>query len=74
MQADEGYEKVIVSISKHLKDWEEWIFSDEPHVTPLPEKFEKSLNHFKKLLLVKIFREEKVVYGVTEYVGKVLGR
>lgn len=74
LQSDEGYEKVIVSISKNLREWEEWIFSEEPHTTPLPEKFERSLNTFKKLVLVKIFREEKVVYAMNEYVSKVLGK
>jgi hypothetical protein len=39
----------------------------------LPEGYEEKLDPFEKLLLVKVFRPEKVMVGVVNYVLHYLG-
>jgi dynein heavy chain, axonemal len=40
----------------------------------LPEGYEEKLDVFEKLLLVKVFRPEKVMVGVVNYVLHYLGK
>jgi hypothetical protein len=39
----------------------QWATSEAPQDTALPEPYAQSLNSFQKMLVLKIFREEKLV-------------
>ena len=40
----------------------QWATSEAPQDTALPEPYGQSLNSFQKMLILKIFREEKLVH------------
>ena len=57
-----------------MKDWENWINSQDPHLIPTPFNYDLQLTPFQKLLLIKIFREEKTIYAMMEFVSRTLGK
>ena len=68
----EHFSSICESISKDLEGWQEFINSKEPHLFGLPEPY-RDMKQVHKLLLIKVFREEKIIYGIVEYIRKVLG-
>jgi dynein heavy chain len=60
-------------ISKNHTHWFEWISAKEPQDLPLPEPYE-NIPEFQKLLVIKAFREEKIIYSVIHFVAKTMGK
>lgn len=53
--------------------WQEYLKSDFPLTVKLPPVAEK-LGDFDKLLMLKVIREEKLIFGVKNYIEKNLGK
>lgn len=65
---------LTASVEAASAEWEAWAGSDEPHTTPLPAGWEDKLNgHFAKLCVIRVFREEKLIFACSQYVGLKLG-
>lgn len=47
--------------------------SEDPHLIPLPSAFDERLTSFQKLMLLKVVREEKLIFGIKEFVKSELG-
>lgn len=58
-------------VKRNLDAWSAWVRHDEPQSTEPPMA---NLSPIHKLLLLKTFREEKVIYGVIEVVQFYLGQ
>ena len=54
--------------------WRAWASGDEPHSAPLPAPWGDRLNMMQKLLVLKVFREEKLLFATKEFVAANLGR
>ncbi|CAG9323486.1 unnamed protein product [Blepharisma stoltei] len=54
------------------KEWQTWINSKDPHKEPLPGTY-NNLSIFQKMLLIKAFRDEKIIYMVSDFINEVLG-
>ena len=67
-----GMEEVKNMISDSEADWGKWVQSDTA-ATEFPSGA-KSLSPWHKLLLLRVFREDLVLYGVTSVVGHYLGK
>ena len=61
-------------ISKNLKEWKLWKEQDDPQDKPFPEPWNSSLSPFQRMLLIKIFREEKFVFAQVNYIRDTIGR
>ncbi len=48
--------------------------SEEPQNEKLPGEFEEIFSNFNKLMIVKICREEKTLYGINNYIEATLGK
>jgi len=59
----ESYGGLVHSIAKSWDDWIEWITCADPHVTPLPLQWNDKLNNFEKLIVLKAFRPEKLLFA-----------
>ncbi|OMJ81675.1 hypothetical protein SteCoe_17784 [Stentor coeruleus] len=59
-------------ICKNLHSWEGFVTSKEPHLYKLPCPYDE-ISHFHKLMLVKAFREEKLIYAITDFIYQTLG-
>jgi len=60
-------------ISSNLMQWLSWINSKEPQNEALPAPYQ-GIPPFQKMLLLKAFREEKVIYSVIDFVQETLGK
>ena len=54
--------------------WKQWATCDEPHLQPLPGKWQEELSGLQRMLVLKAFREEKVMFAVKQFVLENLGR
>jgi len=63
------YEAIAKSMQEDYGAWHKWLLSDNIHLEtpPLP------VEPFQKLILINIFRYEKTVYAIDEFVRVVLG-
>jgi dynein heavy chain, axonemal len=50
--------------------WKEFFTSDTPYLCKLPDNIEKSLNDFYRLILIKLIREEKIIFAIKNYIGQ----
>lgn len=51
----------------HSQEWEEWVSNEEPHAKALPGEWQERVGDgFGKLLVLKTFREEKLIFGCSQ--------
>jgi dynein heavy chain len=60
-------------VEKRPKDWGAYLACDTPHIDALPGYWEAKVNGFQRLLLVRVLREEKVVFAIRRYVEGCIG-
>lgn len=60
-------------ISKNKQIWIDWASKSEPQDELFPEPY-NDVSTFHKLLLIKAFREEKIIYMIIKFVTEHLGR
>ena len=61
------------SIVTNFKSWKPFLEMNEPHNSPLPDDWDKKLEQFQRLLLIKCLREEKFVYACEVFIKNNLG-
>ena len=68
-------EGLSASVSASASEWETWAASAEPHAEPLPASWDEKLPaaSFAKLCVIRVFREEKLIFACSAYVGLKLG-
>jgi dynein heavy chain len=55
------------------EEWSKFFTCDAPYREPLPGAWESRLTSFQRLLLVRVVREEKVVFAIRRFVGESIG-
>jgi dynein heavy chain len=69
-----GFETLTQSIAgSDGAAWKNYMTCDAPQDEKLPGAFE-NLSPFNRLVILKVFRPEKLVFGVPRYVAEVLGQ
>ena len=61
------------SVSKDSAVWQKFFEEDSPQTASLPGAWEAKVTSFQRLLIVKAFRPEKVLFGSAEFVGAEIG-
>jgi len=59
----ELFEGLVDSVKENLEAWVEWISCENPHTTAIPCGYHEKLAPFHKLLLLRVFRPEKLLYA-----------
>lgn len=59
----ELFEGLIESVQENLEAWTDWATCLNPHTEPLPCGFHDRLQPFHKLLMLRVFRPEKLLYA-----------
>ncbi|CBH18135.1 dynein heavy chain, putative [Trypanosoma brucei gambiense DAL972] len=54
--------------------WKNFILSESPQGAEIPGKWGQTLNPFRRILLIRCFREEKLFFSVIDYVSKAMGQ
>ena len=61
-------------IAKNIAQWQKWAECSEPQSADLPGRWNDQLTPYQKLLVLKIFRPEKLLFGCSEYVKNQIGK
>lgn len=67
------FQGFIDSFQKSLKKWHAIYDASEPNKELLPDKWEKSLTAFEKIMVIKIIRPDKLLICVHQFIEKTLG-
>ena len=51
-----------------IKKWQEFLNSEHPHLCRFPENFEKAISDFYRLLIIKLLREEKLIFAIKDFI------
>jgi dynein heavy chain len=70
----EQFTGLCEDVSSRLDDWRGWAESAEPHTAPLPSPWDANLNRLQTMLVLKAFREEKLLFSVKNFVLHNLGK
>merc|ERR1719174_2749713 len=69
----EAFEGLGDSIVEFSDEWIAWGTSKQPQSEQPPQRLKAELTPFQKMLLLKVFREEKLVFACQKYVAENLG-
>lgn len=58
---------------KHHDQWKRIFDSSDPHREELPEPYNKILNHFQKIIVIKSIRSDKVIPCIQDFVSETMG-
>jgi dynein heavy chain len=73
-QANAAFSGLCAALAESNDAWQAWAAHKAPHMIPLPGEWDTKLNRmWERLLLMKVFREEKVLFLISFYVKEVLG-
>ena len=68
------FQGLCASIAKDFEGaWHEWMETRNVMDAPLPAPFNKSVNYFQKLILVKALREDKIQSSIASFVSRKIG-
>jgi len=56
-----------------LLDWRQWITSEKPHELSLPGDWDAKLTNFQKLLPLRVFRQEKLMFAMASFIKDEMG-
>lgn len=70
-----AFDHLAESVISQSDGWKKaMVLSDLPHAESLPQPWESKLTNFQRLLVLRVFREEMLVFGTREFVGRELGK
>ena len=70
----ETYGGIIDSIVKQWNVWYQWGTCHEPHTAALPFEWNDKLNNFERLIVLKAFRPEKLLFAFQNFVIDEMGQ
>lgn len=65
---------ITQSIVSNWDEWLKWAQKADPHTEPLPLEWAEKLTNFEKLILLKAFRPEKLLFAFQNYVIDEIGK
>ncbi|XP_055621192.1 dynein axonemal heavy chain 12 [Toxorhynchites rutilus septentrionalis] len=63
----------INDFSHNLAAWKRYYDVEDTHLEKLPTPWQEKTNRFEKLIVLRTFRPDKVVLGITEFVASEMG-
>ncbi|XP_060580911.1 dynein axonemal heavy chain 10-like isoform X1 [Ruditapes philippinarum] len=66
----DNFSSLLEDIEKNEKPWKRWYDHDTPESQPFPLKYQDSLQGFKRLMLLRCFRVDRIYRAITEFVTK----
>ena len=69
-----AFQGFVEELSNNLENWKEWMGKKQPYQEPLPKgPFSDTLSEMQRVLLIRVFRDDKVTASITEFIKKQLG-
>ncbi|XP_071815449.1 dynein axonemal heavy chain 3-like isoform X3 [Apostichopus japonicus] len=70
----EAFDDFLLNFKKNIEDWKVFYDSSNPHEIPIPEPWQITLNSFKKLIILRIIRPDKIIPAVQNFIVQRLGQ
>jgi len=65
---EEAYGGLMESFKENEAVWLEWASGDNPHIDPLPLDWKDKLDDFRKMVVLRAFRPDKLMSASQQYV------
>jgi len=72
-KVDAPFAGLCASIKKDWGQWSAWIDSDNPVTAAVPEPFNSKIDDFLKLILLRAFRDDYLIFALQAFVAKKMG-
>jgi len=69
----EKFQNLLINIQENHLEWKQWIENDQPEKNFLPKPFNNLLNDFEKLMLLRCFCQNRIIFAINNYVTKIMG-
>lgn len=70
---EDVYAGLMESFKENEAVWLEWAQGDNPHIDPLPLDWKDKLDDFKKMVVLRAFRPDKLMFASQQYVLNNMG-
>lgn len=70
----EVFKGLTKSISSKLKLWQDYQNEADPRKAIIPDGWNEKFDIFQRMLIIKIFRSEKLMFSISDYVLHYLGK
>jgi dynein heavy chain len=64
----EDWKTIIDNVENHGHEWKEWYDLESPENTTIPCGYSEKLTKFQQLLIVRIFRSDRVVNAIKNFI------
>ncbi|ORZ33974.1 dynein heavy chain and region D6 of dynein motor-domain-containing protein [Catenaria anguillulae PL171] len=69
-----GFQSLISSLEQSERDWRAWFMSSEPEKLALPGEWQGRTNDFQRIVMVRAFRPDRVIFCARNFVASNLGQ
>ncbi|KAI9224867.1 dynein heavy chain and region D6 of dynein motor-domain-containing protein [Blastocladiella britannica] len=69
-----GFQSLISSLEQNEREWRTWFMSSEPEKLTLPGDWHSRTNEFQRIVLVRSFRPDRVIFCARNFVASNLGQ
>lgn len=67
------FQHLLANIQQNPSQWQHWIEQDQLELFPLPSPFDQQLNHFEKLMLLRCFNQNRILFAIENYIKNIMG-
>ncbi|CAF4829118.1 unnamed protein product [Rotaria sp. Silwood1] len=69
----EKFQNLLINIQENYHEWKQWIEYDQPENSLLPKPYNDILNNFERLMLLRCFCQNRIIFAINNYVTKIMG-
>jgi dynein heavy chain len=69
----EKFQNLLINIQENPLEWKQWIEHDQPENAFIPKPFDTLLNDFDKLMLLRCFGQNRIIFAINKYITKIMG-
>ncbi|CAF1458544.1 unnamed protein product [Adineta steineri] len=73
-QFPEKFQNLILNIEENPIEWKQWAEHDQLENIALPKSFDTLLNDFEKLMLIRCFSPNRIIFAINKYITKIMGK
>ncbi len=63
----------LSDVLKHQQEWKDWFDLEKPEDVPLPDEYDKKITLFQKLLIVRVFRQDRIYNAIKNFIKNTIG-
>jgi dynein heavy chain len=64
-----SFRNIASSFEQNTRDWKDWYLKPEPENVPLPGEWENKCNELQRMIIVRCFRPDRVIYSLTAFIS-----